>query len=200
MKSQYGSRSSLFNSRLSCMHPFFISSVLVFCVLACVLVFVIGLRSETEMKAADLFNAIVHRRGKAAFKEQQSGADGAASAAAANERSAAARTTLTVSSMTASRVDSKASPSVGDNASVNDPVVKNASDALVDPGKQEQDGVVGADTVQVGNATSANGEGGGNESWSTGVDSTEPAIAPAVTANASDIATNDNGRHVVDVH
>ncbi|KAH6926915.1 hypothetical protein HPB50_023531 [Hyalomma asiaticum] len=198
MKSQYGSRSSLFNSRLSCMHPFFISSVLVFCVLACVLVFVIGLRSETEMKAADLFNAIVHRRGKAAFKEQQSGADSAA--ADAKERSAAARTTLTVSSMTASRVDSKAFPLVGGNASVDDTVVKNVSDALVDPGKQEQGGMAGADTVQVGNATSANGEGGGNESWSTGVDSTEPAIAPAVTANASDIATNDNGRHVVDVH
>lgn len=201
MKGELGPRVSPFNSRLTCMRPYFIISVLLFCVFACVLVFVIGLRSDTELNAAHLFKNIANRRGKAAFHERHHGGKKAAVAAARNTRSVAVTTrTVATPSTTVSRVGVGASMSAKGGASVYDALTVQ-TDAPVDAGKQEEDGKAGSDQVENGSATTRNGGSGGDESRPTGAAAAaERQRASATNANARGNGTNDRGVLVTDDH
>ncbi|KAL1435200.1 hypothetical protein MTO96_011124 [Rhipicephalus appendiculatus] len=160
MKGELGPRLRPFNSRLTCLRPYFIMSMLLFCIIACALVFVIGLRKDTKLNAADLLKSIAHRRGKAAFHEPHSGDKKATVAAAAETRSVAVRARVTKSSTTVSKMAAGESRSTKGNASVYDaPAVQ--TDASVDAEKQEKEGKTGADPVEHGNATT----GYGGKQW-----------------------------------
>ncbi|KAH8028992.1 hypothetical protein HPB51_021847 [Rhipicephalus microplus] len=169
-------------------------SMLLFCGVACVLVFVIGLRSDTKLNAAYLFTNNTHRQEKESFQELHSDGDKDAIAAAAKTRLVTVRTTVATPSKTASKMDAGESLSTKGNVSVYHRYAVQ-TDVTIVAEKQQEEGKTGSDPSGHRNATNRNGGSRRSQSLSTDVAAAiEREWAFATNTYASRNGTDDGGR------